>query len=65
MQLNISPFMDRTKGNLAKLQLSFINYIVVPMFESFCKLLPKMKFAFDNIEANKKYWQQQEQKPAA
>ena len=31
--LTISAFMDRNKPNLPKLQLSFINFIVAPLFE--------------------------------
>jgi len=57
LAIPISPFMDRSKSSLPKLQLTFITKIVTPMLEQMCKVLPKMNFAFQYTEANKKYWE--------
>ena len=54
--LPISPFMDRRKQALNKLQISFIGYLVIPMVDSFVSVFPEMKFAMDHITYNKKYW---------
>eukprot|EP00761_Pharyngomonas_kirbyi_P014176 gb/GECH01014206.1/.p1 GENE.gb/GECH01014206.1/~~gb/GECH01014206.1/.p1 ORF type:complete len:682 (+),score=155.78 gb/GECH01014206.1/:1-2046(+) len=56
LALSISPFMDRTKPAFSKGQIAFCHYIVLPLFESFAKLLPKMKFTADHIKQNKKNW---------
>lgn len=60
MQMPISPMMDRNKGAVGKGQIAFMNYIVHPMFESFCNLLPKMNFTLDLMNENKQYWIDQE-----
>mmetsp|Transcript_5414 Transcript_5414/g.7977 ORF Transcript_5414/g.7977 Transcript_5414/m.7977 type:complete len:753 (-) Transcript_5414:698-2956(-) len=56
LHLPISPLMDRNKPALAKSQIAFMNYIIYPMFESFCHLLPEMKFALKYINDNRAYW---------
>ncbi len=56
LNIPISPLMDRTKPSLGKGQVAFMNYIVQPMYEMFCKLMPGMKFAVDHILQNKTYW---------
>eukprot|EP00999_Lentomonas_sp_LEN2_P000408 NODE_140_length_2141_cov_73.474181_g117_i0.p1 GENE.NODE_140_length_2141_cov_73.474181_g117_i0~~NODE_140_length_2141_cov_73.474181_g117_i0.p1 ORF type:complete len:647 (+),score=134.06 NODE_140_length_2141_cov_73.474181_g117_i0:101-2041(+) len=61
----ISPFMDRRKhdADFPKGQISFMNYIVIPLFEAGAQLLPKMEFTVDKINQNKEYWAMR-QKPA-
>jgi len=51
----ISPFMDRRKDKMdfPKGQVSFMNYIVVPLFEAGAQLLPKMQFTVDEAKKNK------------
>lgn len=51
-----SPFMDRFNPALAKGQISFIMYIIIPFFEQVAELLPDMKFAVELAEKNKQYW---------
>eukprot|EP00759_Apiculatamorpha_spiralis_P014400 PhF_6_TR21053/c0_g1_i1/m.30309/K13755/PDE1; calcium/calmodulin-dependent 3',5'-cyclic nucleotide phosphodiesterase len=51
-----SPFMDRLQPAMAKGQIAFMNYIVVPLFESVSELLPDMHFSVDYAENNKNYW---------
>lgn len=53
--LSISPFMDRRKDKqeFPKGQISFMNYIVIPLFEAGAQLLPKMAFAVDQARKNK------------
>jgi len=58
LALSISPFMDRNQPAMAKGQISFMNYIVVPLFDCIAEFLPDMHFAVDFTEQNKSYWQQ-------
>ena len=54
--LGCSPFMDRRDPAMAKGQIAFMNYIVVPLFESVCELLPAMRFTAELAANNKSYW---------
>ena len=51
----ISPFMDRNKDDtdFVKGQISFMNYIVVPLFNAGAELLPNMAFAADMCHRNR------------
>jgi 3',5'-cyclic-nucleotide phosphodiesterase len=52
----VSPFMDRYVPSMAKGQIAFMNYIVIPLFESISEYLPEMHFSVDHCEQNKNYW---------
>eukprot|EP01006_Ploeotia_vitrea_P066058 TRINITY_DN94266_c0_g1_i1.p1 TRINITY_DN94266_c0_g1~~TRINITY_DN94266_c0_g1_i1.p1 ORF type:complete len:610 (-),score=112.52 TRINITY_DN94266_c0_g1_i1:173-2002(-) len=52
----VSPFMDRYVPSMAKSQVAFMNYIVIPMFESISEYLPDMHFTVNHCEENKAYW---------
>jgi 3',5'-cyclic-nucleotide phosphodiesterase len=52
----VSPFMDRFAPSMAKSQIAFMNYVVIPMFESISEYLPNMHFSVDHCESNKTYW---------
>jgi 3',5'-cyclic-nucleotide phosphodiesterase len=52
----VSPFMDRNVPSMAKGQIAFMNYIVIPLFESISEYLPEMHFSVDHCEQNKNYW---------
>ena len=52
-----SPFMDRTAPAIAKGQIAFMNYIVVPLFECISEFVPDMHFSVELTEQNKNYWQ--------
>ena len=54
--LSCSPFMDRQQPAMAKGQVAFMNYVVVPLFESISEFLPDMHFSVDFTEQNKSYW---------
>eukprot|EP01002_Notosolenus_urceolatus_P014054 NODE_517_length_2008_cov_129.359367_g412_i0.p1 GENE.NODE_517_length_2008_cov_129.359367_g412_i0~~NODE_517_length_2008_cov_129.359367_g412_i0.p1 ORF type:complete len:634 (+),score=190.64 NODE_517_length_2008_cov_129.359367_g412_i0:269-1903(+) len=56
--LTVSPFMDRIKhkSDFPKGQISFMNYIVIPLFEAGAELLPNMEFTISTIQQNKEYW---------
>ena len=51
-----SPFMDRMQPAMGKGQIAFMNYIVIPMFDSISELVPDMRFSVDLTESNKSYW---------
>lgn len=54
----ISPFMDRSTPSMAKSQVAFMNFVVVPLFESMSDFLPKLSFTVDLVESNMRYWQE-------
>lgn len=51
-----SPFMDRTQPAMAKGQIAFMNYIVIPLFDCISEFLPDMRFSVEHTESNKAYW---------
>ena len=51
-----SPFMDRTQPAMAKGQIAFMNYIVIPLFDCISEFLPDMRFSVEFTENNKSYW---------
>mmetsp|Transcript_2652 Transcript_2652/g.10165 ORF Transcript_2652/g.10165 Transcript_2652/m.10165 type:complete len:861 (-) Transcript_2652:2457-5039(-) len=53
----ISPLMDRNTAVLSKGQIAFMQYVIVPMFNSFATVFPGMKFVMKHIENNKAYWE--------
>eukprot|EP01012_Entosiphon_sulcatum_P029448 TRINITY_DN3589_c0_g1_i1.p1 TRINITY_DN3589_c0_g1~~TRINITY_DN3589_c0_g1_i1.p1 ORF type:complete len:644 (+),score=109.16 TRINITY_DN3589_c0_g1_i1:141-2072(+) len=55
LSMTISPFMDRRKHDtdFPKGQVSFMNYIVVPLFEAGVELMPSMEFSVQSIQKNK------------
>ena len=57
--LSVSPFMDRNKDKVdfPKGQISFMNYVVVPMFEAIAEFLPPVECALQCCTENKEYWQ--------
>lgn len=62
LSMSLSPFMDRQKPQMNNLQHAFITYIVLPMFESMYKLLPRLKkHTRDLIDNNKAYWEDHEE----
>jgi 3',5'-cyclic-nucleotide phosphodiesterase len=53
---NVSPFCDRYYPSMAKSQIAFMNYIVIPLTESFAEFVPAIHFVVDFCESNKSYW---------
>ena len=52
----VSPFMDRYNPTVAKGQMAFMSYIVLPLFECMSEYLPLIKFTIDLCHQNKDYW---------
>lgn len=53
----VSPLMDRNTAVLSKGQIAFMQYVIIPMFNSFATVFPGMKFVMKHIEHNKQYWE--------
>lgn len=54
----ISSFMDRTKGNIPKLQLGFINFIVAPLFEEWASVVEEIEAeCMPFLRINVVYWE--------
>eukprot|EP01060_Flectonema_neradi_P032791 TRINITY_DN5301_c0_g1_i1.p1 TRINITY_DN5301_c0_g1~~TRINITY_DN5301_c0_g1_i1.p1 ORF type:complete len:1250 (+),score=316.79 TRINITY_DN5301_c0_g1_i1:76-3825(+) len=56
----VSPFMDRFTTVMAKGQIGFMNYIVMPLFECMGEFLEPMSKASIIAEENKGFWQENE-----
>ncbi|KAJ3255864.1 High affinity cAMP-specific 3',5'-cyclic phosphodiesterase 7A [Boothiomyces macroporosus] len=52
----ISMFMDRNSTDIPKCQLGFIDYIVLPLYESWHAYSNAVKGHIDNLLANKAHW---------
>jgi hypothetical protein len=61
--LSISPFMDRKKAmaDFPNGQVSFMKFIVIPMFEAISEFLPKMEFCLQHCNTNRDYWKRYEE----
>lgn len=59
--LPISSFMDRNKGNIPKLQLGFINFIVAPLFEEWARVVEEVeKECMPFLRVNIKFWERRQ-----
>jgi len=54
--LPISPMMDRSKPNIEKSQVGFIDVIVGPLFRCFQTLVPETNVCVELLNKNKEYW---------
>ena len=61
--LSVGPLMDRsqTKEQLAHSQSGFLEFVCQPLYEAWCKFAPEYDFIMQNLEANKKMWQDMEE----
>lgn len=48
---------DRSTVNIAKGQVGFINFVILPVYESWVKLLPKAQKNLDGAKENKRRWE--------
>eukprot|EP00667_Euglena_gracilis_P004583 EG_transcript_4608 len=55
----VSPFMDRQQPYMGKSQVAFMNYVVIPMFESVAEFLPQLAFTVEIAASNAAYWKDQ------
>ncbi len=54
----ISSMMDRTKPNIARSQLGFIDFIVRPTFEQYARICPELHDrTLSSLGANRQYFQ--------
>jgi hypothetical protein len=60
--LLVSPFMNRArdKQDFAKGQISFMNFIVIPLLDALLEFLPTLDFVLQYCNDNKEYWQNQD-----
>lgn len=56
MGLEISLLCDRKTTNVAKSQLGFADFVVLPYFDALTKVLPRMQFTVDQMKINKEEW---------
>eukprot|EP01061_Rhynchopus_euleeides_P008574 TRINITY_DN17721_c0_g2_i1.p1 TRINITY_DN17721_c0_g2~~TRINITY_DN17721_c0_g2_i1.p1 ORF type:complete len:707 (+),score=225.19 TRINITY_DN17721_c0_g2_i1:248-2368(+) len=58
LNLSVSPFMDRKKhaADFSKGQMSFMNYIVLPMFDDVAQLLPSLQHLVTQCTSNRSIW---------
>eukprot|EP00899_Mesostigma_viride_P017142 jgi/Mesvir1/25429/Mv01709-RA.1 len=55
--LEVAPFMDRTSPNLARSQVGFFNFIVLPLFKVYSATFPASSRLLDMAVDNYGYWQ--------
>ena len=55
--LPLSPFHDRETIHVTKTQMSFIRFVVQPLFSSLCVLLPKNASLLTTLDRNHCMWQ--------
>ena len=56
--LPVSYLCDRKTTQIAPSQVGFINVIVFPSFEALLPLLPELEWNLQNLEENKKTWEE-------
>lgn len=57
--LTVSPYMDRQQGNLlSKMQLNFIDYLVLPLYSNLKLVQQDISICVDNLLANRTRWSQ-------
>jgi len=52
----VSPFMDREKPALPKMQINFIDYLVAPLFGSIREVLPSVAIVCSRLDENHNTW---------
>eukprot|EP00727_Mastigamoeba_balamuthi_P014520 m51a1_g9693 putative 3 -cyclic-nucleotide phosphodiesterase (132) ;mRNA; r:1362424-1362819 len=52
----VSPFMDRGSCDIQKSQRAFVDFVAVPLFSSYSKLVPAASFLAQRATENKDKW---------
>ena len=52
----VSPFMDREKAALPKMSVGFIDFFVLPLYQSLVKLLPGVNVCLERLTETKMKW---------
>mmetsp|Transcript_11132 Transcript_11132/g.16407 ORF Transcript_11132/g.16407 Transcript_11132/m.16407 type:complete len:771 (-) Transcript_11132:42-2354(-) len=60
MNIPVSPLMDRKHSKVKEGQMAFIKYVILPMFELWKQLCPRMGFSMEYIKLNQRYWETHE-----
>ena len=55
-EFKVDPLNDRAATNVAKSQIGFINFIVLPSFVTMIKVFPELTVCQTACEANKEEW---------
>ena len=59
--LPVSFLCDRTTTHISKSQPGFLNFIVIPLFQTISEIMPELKELEDNVRKNLKHWEAQEE----
>merc|ERR1712048_914879 len=62
MGMEITPMMDRNNFDLEKMQIGFIDIVVLPLYYAWAQIAPKANECLDQLKKNKDFWQEQEKK---
>ena len=57
LSMNVSFLMDRDKPGVTKSQPGFIDFVVMPLFETWTSCFPESRVLLERIMANRAYWQ--------
>ena len=56
LELPVSPLCDRSTTDIPKSQIGFIDFVVMPAFVQFARLLPYAQKCVDRLNENKELW---------
>ena len=59
MGVNVSPMCDRFRSPIEKSQIGFIQYVLIPSYESFVEIVPEVSKAQSMLGVNLQYWKDQ------
>lgn len=65
LHMSVSPLCDRSQPALGKGQKAFIDFVVKPLFESFCELFPAASLTMETMMENRRRWEELEAKQTA
>ena len=57
LSMNVSFLMDRDKPGVTKSQPGFVDFVVMPLFETWTSCFPESRVLLERIMANRAYWQ--------
>lgn len=60
--MNVSPLMDRITGNVAKSQIGFINFMVMPLYECWVEEFEEYQECAEQLFSNLNYWKHELEK---
>uniref|UniRef100_A0A7S4KJ92 Phosphodiesterase n=1 Tax=Guillardia theta TaxID=55529 RepID=A0A7S4KJ92_GUITH len=59
-EMKISFLMDREKPGVTKSQPGFVDFVVRPLFDTWCACFPESKVLLERIDRNYEYWKSKE-----